>query len=341
MKMALMFSARCNASCGHCSTSCGPRRTESLTRSKIFSLMDEAAELSRGEPLKLGLTGGEPFLDFELLRDIVAHGKRLGAEMGCVTNAYWATSTEKARTLLKTLQDAGLLVLSVSSSRFHEEFVKTPRVERALGAAREIGLQCELKAVRLHSDTQSEEAIRAWALAAGADRVQMFQVLPHLREGAVLAEEEYARSPGLPAGPCPGMLPTVGWEGEVYACAMPGAFSRYFSLGNVHQAPLRTVRDRLYLGGKQQILREHGPIHFAREIQARGLGDRLREDYGGVCELCTHIAADPVLARVAEEMSDALEIQQLHRILGHLAESPRPAGSSCGELQSTYAIGEV
>lgn len=320
MKMALMFSARCNASCGHCSTSCGPHRTESLSRSKIFSLMGEAAALSQGEPLKIGLTGGEPFLDFALLRDIVAHGKRLGAEMGCVTNAYWATSDEKARSLLSQLQDAGLLVLSVSSSRFHEEFVDARRVERALGAARDIGLQCELKGIRAHSDVDDEARIRAWAKSAGADRVEVFPVLPHLRSGEVLEDSEYTRSPGLPAGPCPGTLTTVGWDGEAYMCATPGAFTRYFSLGNVGQVDLARTQERLYLGGKQQILREHGPIHFAREIQARGLGQHLRDSYTSVCELCTHIAADPVMAQVADEAADALEVHQLQRILDRMVE---------------------
>lgn len=314
MKMALMYTARCNASCAHCSTSCGPQRTESLSRDKIFSLMDEAAALSPDEPLKFGITGGEPFLDFELLREIVAHGKSLGAEMGCVTNAYWATSDEKARSLLSILQDAGLLVLSVSSSRFHEDFVNARRVERALGAARDLGLQCELKVVRVRSDVEDEEHIRSWARSAGADRVDIYSVLPHLRSGEALSESEYTRSPGLPTGACPGTLTTVGWDGEAYMCAMPGAFTRYFSLGNVHQVGLGKTRERLYLGGKQQILREHGPIHFAREIQARGLGQRLRDAYTSVCELCTHIASDPDLARVAEEASEALEVRQLHRI---------------------------
>lgn len=46
MEMSILLTARCNASCGHCSTNCGPYRTESLSREQIFSLMDQAAALS-------------------------------------------------------------------------------------------------------------------------------------------------------------------------------------------------------------------------------------------------------------------------------------------------------
>lgn len=327
MKVSLMYTARCNASCGHCSTSCGPQRTETLSRDTIFRVMEEAAQLSLGEPLKFGITGGEPFLDFELLHDVVAHGKHLGAEMGCVTNAYWATSAEKARTLLGALQDAGLMVLSISTSRFHREFVNVRRVERALNAARELDLQCGVKVAILRPESGDEAAIRAWAKDAGAWDVQIFPVVPSMRDSTVLSEDEYLRVPGLPEGRCPGMGTTVAWDGEAYTCCTPGALTRFFSLGNVHELGLSRIADRSYIGGRQQILREHGPIHFAREIQARGLGGRLRPAYSCICELCTHIGTDPDLARVAAEMADAREVQQLREILGLRTEpAVRPSG---------------
>ncbi|MEQ1438892.1 radical SAM protein [Fontimonas sp. SYSU GA230001] len=315
MKLSLMFSARCNARCAHCSTSCGPHRTEALSREQIFGLMDQAAEASHGEPLRIGLTGGEPFLDFPLLLEIVAHGKALGADMGCVTNAYWATSDDKARAVLSELKDAGLNRLAISASRFHQMYVNRRRVERALNAGRQVGLPCGLKYVHLRSDPEDERTIDAWARAAGARHVEVFPVLPHLREGEVLPVDEYRRRPGLPTQRCPGMLTTVGWDGEAYTCCNPGAFNPLLSLGNAHVSPLRELHDGLYFGGTQQILREHGPIHFARAVQARGEGARLRRDYTSVCEMCTHIATDPVMAPIAAEVSEAFEVQQLSEIL--------------------------
>lgn len=339
MKLALMYSARCNAACAHCSTSCGPHRTEQLSREKIFSLMDEAAALSKDEPLKFGITGGEPFLDFEWLCDIVAYGQRLGAEMGCVSNGYWASSDEKAHSLLSRLKEAGLHVLSLSYSRFHQAYVHSRRVELALRTASTLGLQCELKVVRSRSDGVDEETIRNWAREAGAARVEIFSVLPHLREGAELPPREYQRRLGLPAGPCPGTLTTVSWDGEAYACAMPGAFQPYFSLGNVHRRTLESIQARQDLSGKQQILRSLGPIHFAREIQQRGLGHRLRKAYIGVCDLCTHIGSDPLMAPLAEAAAERFEIEQLQRILG-LPAGFEPAESfrgPCSTLKSPTA----
>lgn len=327
MKLALMYSARCNASCTHCSTSCGPQRTENLGRDKILALMDEAAALSQrgNEPLKFGITGGEPFLDFELLCQIVAHGKQLGAEMGCVSNAYWASSDEKAVQLLGRLQQDGLRVLSLSYSRFHQVYVKAQRVERALRIGSALGLQCDLKLIRSRSDAEDEDTLRDWALAAGAHRVEIFSVLPHLRAGAQLPEREYSRRLGLPAAPCPGTLTTVDWNGEAYMCAMPGAFSGYFSLGNVQRTALEQIQERSCLGGKPRILRSQGPIYFARDIQKQGLGHRLRPAYTSVCELCTHIGSDPELSGIAEKSAARFEIRQLQNLLGLNAETESAA----------------
>src|SRR5581483_3495639 len=128
-------------------------------------------ELAGNQTLEISITGGEPFLDFALLRDVVAHGTRRGAQMTCVTNAYWATSPEKALALLSQLKDAGLLLVAISTSHFHQQFVKKQRVERALGAARRIKLDTELKLVLAASELPQKKALVAWAKAAGAGRV--------------------------------------------------------------------------------------------------------------------------------------------------------------------------
>lgn len=329
MKLVFMVTRRCNASCGHCSTSCGPSRSEALSRQDIFKVMDEAAALAEGGQLKFSITGGEPFLDLGLLRDVIAHGTALGADVSCVSNGYWATSPEKARTLLTDLKRAGLGLLAVSTSRFHQQFVKLQRVERALRAARDIGLPCALKFVRLRSDPDDADSMTAWGKAAGACRVEAFSVLPHLAEGVSLPEDEYIRDIGLPQGPCPAPVMTIAEDGEAYSCCTPGSIKPFYSLGNTRGAALFDLRNRFYLGGKQQLLRVQGPIQFARQVEARGEGHRLRSSYASVCDLCTHIASDGVMAAVAEDVARDFEMQQIESFLGPRAESkhvPRGGG---------------
>lgn len=318
MILALILGSRCNAACGHCSTSCGPTRTEVMTEATIVRLMDEAAAAAAGDPLKFALSGGEPFLDLPMLLRVIAHGRRLGGEVTCVSNGYWATSPEKARTVLQSVKDAGLTKLGLSASRFHQEFVNLKRVERALAAGRQIGLHCTLKYARPASDPLGEEAIRAWALAAGANEAQIFAVMPHLRAGFELPETEYERADGVPTGTCPAAIFTVRESGDAFTCCTPGSDIPLLALGNANEARLDDLLDRYYAGGVQQILRDQGPIHFARAAVARGLAGRLRPSYADVCDLCTHIANDAQLAAVATECAEELETRQIDNLLAEV-----------------------
>jgi hypothetical protein len=218
------------------------------------------------------------------------------------------------------VKNAGLHRLALSTSRFHLRFVKIERVERALAAAQEIGLECAVKYVRVQSDPDSPEAVEAWARAAGASRVEIIPILPALREGVTLPDSEYERDLVLPEGPCPTPIVTVRETGEAYTCCTPGAFADFLSLGSTHELTLEEVRDRFYLGGAQQLLRNHGPAHFARAVVARGEGQRLRPAYGSVCDLCTHIVSDPVMSAIAAETAEAFEIQQMETLLAKRAD---------------------
>jgi hypothetical protein len=118
--------------------------------------------------------------------------------------------------------------------------------------------------------------------------------------------------------------------GAAYACCVPGAFAPALELGRVPELSLQDLRDRSLLGGVQQILRTEGPIALARAAQAAGLGSRLRGGYQGVCDLCTHLATDPVLSRVVSEAGNALEASQAEALLQRVASAARdtPASSS-------------
>jgi MoaA/NifB/PqqE/SkfB family radical SAM enzyme len=342
MQIGLLITARCNAACTHCATSCGPGRTEALPETRIIEIMDEAAELTAdGEELVFSISGGEAFLDFPKLLRIVKHGAGLGGRVTCVTNGYWASSDERARTLLESLKESGLSSIGISTSQFHQRYVKLHRAQRALTTAARLGITTVLKVAYTRQDKPEAEHLRAWAQAAGVTRVEIFPVLPYVRDGADLPEGDYAREEGLPEGVCPIPTLTLREDGTAYSCCAPGGFTEFLSLGNVFDQGLRHTHRKFLLNGKQRLLRDLGPIHFARLIEAQGLGHLLRKSYAGVCDLCAHIASDPRLSEVAETAAFDHELEFLGAALRRIASGlprdtpPHPQGSSSvtGALQ--------
>ncbi len=320
MHIVIMTTDRCNAACTHCSTSCGPQRDVHLPRETIMRTMAEAADqVAADETLDFCFSGGEPFLDFELLHELVAYGHQLGASITCVSNAYWASSQPKATDLLKRLKNAGLNALAVSSSSFHEQFIKRSRVQRALATAQALGLETHLKFVSTATDPHAGHPMVLWAQQAGLDYIQVIPLMPTIRDEASLPEAEFERADALPQGPCPAPVMTLRETGQTYSCCTPGAHNDFFALGNAAQASFAALRRAFYYGGIQRVVREQGPAYFARAIRAQGQGDRLRPAYGGVCDLCTHISQDPAMARVAQKAAKDYAIATLKDILAPAA----------------------
>ena len=308
MNLGIIITARCNASCEHCSKSYGPNRTEKLGRAEIFRLMDEAAAIDDGLPLKYDITGGEPFLDFGLLVEIVSHGARLGGVVTCVTNAFWARTNELARSKLVLLRDSGLKSLSVSVSRFHQRYVPLHRARRALENAMDLGISTELKGAITMRDLAPGGALSEWESCLNADGINIFPVLPHLRQAATLPDDEYYREAGLPEHKCPAEEVCIDFNGIARSCCGPGVSTGDFLvIGNANRTSVDEINQYLRRSGKHRILREVGPIGFARAAIAAGIGDSLRASYAGPCDLCMHIRTDPHLRQVAEDMGHAAE----------------------------------
>jgi hypothetical protein len=310
MRLGIIMTAHCNATCAHCSKSYGPHRTEHLSLDEIQRMMNEAATVDDAEPLAFDLTGGEPFLNFDLLVDVVSHGSRLGAEVTCVTNASWARSDEIANSKLRRLKEFGLTWLSVSVSRFHQEFIRLERVQRALAAAARVGIKTELKGAFSKHDLEPGAALSAWKDKLQATRISIFPVLPYLREGEALPDEEYYRELGLPFQRCPGDMVCVDFDGLARSCCTLSHGNPFLVIGDARQTTIQQIHETLLHASKQRILRELGPIEFARGAIKAGLRARLRREYAGPCDLCLHIQSDPQLREVAEGMSEALDQEQ-------------------------------
>ena len=321
MQIGFMLTDRCNISCDHCDASCGPDKTGLLPSHAIQRLMREASGVQSAKPLEICFSGGEPFLDFPRLESLVRAGQELGATVTCVSNASWASSDEKGLRLLGRLQRAGLSALAVSSSGFHQQFVPRSRVERALRIAHEFGIQAHLKLVYRRSEEDSE--LVDWARSLPNCRLQRIPLMPHLRKGLHPPDSEFpARNQGA-EGRCPGASLSIRETGEAYMCCTPGAFTNFHSLGDATAVPLAEIQRGFDYGSVQQILRQRGPSYFLDAIRAAGHADRLREDYAGPCDLCTHIAGDPCLAGIAQGVARQKAHGQLAKVFDALA-SPTP-----------------
>ena len=138
----LLLSYKCNSSCRHCMYACSPRwEGDWISEEDAERILAQLSAKLRGKypyPGRIGVnygihfTGGEPFLNFELLLKVTEIANRL--EIPCTfveTNCFWCRDDETTEEKLMRLRDAGLDGILISANPFIVEQIPFERIERA------------------------------------------------------------------------------------------------------------------------------------------------------------------------------------------------------------------
>lgn len=120
--IGLILSYRCTGECAHCLYNCGRMWADWMPSQEIKAAL-EAALRTWGPTFQVHLTGGEAFLNFELLRQAASDAAGLDIPVYAETNAAWCARAEVAERRLAALKEAGLQAVLISCSPFHAEHI--------------------------------------------------------------------------------------------------------------------------------------------------------------------------------------------------------------------------
>lgn len=145
----LILSYKCQASCRHCMYGCSPKwNADWITEEDLVIILHQLAGKIQASPygpdtisLNHGLhfTGGEPFLNFDLLCKSVEISSQLGIPSLFVeTNCYWCTDDKTTKEKLLLLREKGLHGIMISVNPFYLEYVPFERTERAVRISMEV-----------------------------------------------------------------------------------------------------------------------------------------------------------------------------------------------------------
>jgi len=145
----LFLSYKCSSACKHCMYACSPRwPADWMAEDDAEQILSHLARTMRGRypsPGRVGVndgihfTGGEPFLNFDLLLRLTQMAHQLDIPTTFVeTNGFWARDDRSTRERLRALQDAGLDGILISANPFILESIPFERTERAVRISREV-----------------------------------------------------------------------------------------------------------------------------------------------------------------------------------------------------------
>ena len=135
----LMLTYKCNCACEFCYYNCSPDKGGLMPVDTAINVW-RSLKILAGESAKIHITGGEPFLYWDHLQEILEQGQKqnLGKVDLIETNGFWATSEKIVRQRLKRLDELGMNRFKVSTDPFHQQYVDIEPVRRLAEMAVEI-----------------------------------------------------------------------------------------------------------------------------------------------------------------------------------------------------------
>ncbi|MFC1603415.1 radical SAM protein [Planctomycetota bacterium] len=290
----LMLTYKCNCACEFCYYNCCPDKGGLMPIDTAISAW-QSLKILAGDNAKIHITGGEPFLYWDHLEEILdqAQKQNLGKVDLIETNGFWATDKKIVRQRLKRLDELGMNRFKVSTDPFHQQYVDIEPVRRLAGMAEEIlGSQRVLVRWQKYLDNPTD----------------MKSLSPvELEQQYLNAIKDYpCRFTGRAAGKLAGLAASKSIESlAAMNCksAFLGAkgvhidpFGNVFSstcsgiiVGNVNQTPLEDIWKQFdpRSSGLISTLFNKGPSGLLIEAERKGY--EKMESYAGKCHLCTSI----------------------------------------------------
>ncbi len=248
-----------------------------------------------GDATKIHITGGEPFLYWGHLLQILeeAKGQKLGKVDLIETNGFWAINEKIARQRIKILDGLGMLRLKISTDPFHQEYVDIEPVRRlaniaieTLGSDRVLVrwqkyLKSPVNMMDLSAADLKQQYIRAMndyrCRFTGRASRELSELTAHTTIetlSSINCKSDFLAAKGVHIDPF----------GNIFSSTCSGII-----IGNVNRKPLEDIWKQFHPKWNDffNTLFDFGPVGLLDN--ATKLGYKAAETYASKCHLCTSI----------------------------------------------------
>ena len=312
--VGLLMTYKCQVTCPHCIVQASPYRKEQVHLDEVFGWIKQLRAYRDGWVRILALTGGEPFFDLGLLRSVAKHAQELGLTVTVVTNAYWASSVEKAVGVLSEL--TAISNVAFSTDVFHQvaiplEYVRNGAVAATLCRRPYIISVCTAS----KSDEGYLAIMRQLREFTDDDHIQTAIALPMGRAALELGWSAHETAPEPPRSACTSSSPLIFPDGRVGACVGPLielTTPHPLLLGDLRRESLSEIFEHAQANTVLQMIRVWGPHKLVTLIRDAGLGRYLPEKYitSTICQTCYHLLSTPPLVDFLTELGQDPTWQQ-------------------------------
>lgn len=309
---------RCNARCAMCYQASGPKGSEMLgdDHLNIPALKRALAEALSIRTLapRFHLAGGEAFIYMEECLDLIAFARAVGYEaITATTNAFWATTPEKAVTTAARMVGAGMTSLEISWDHWHSPFISAFSVENAIHGCFLNDLPINLRVLGTKSEGYHSALSKLSNKAIGRlTQITAGPVFPTGRAATAIPRSDIYVTDGDLVGSCHAALNlTIVASGKVFPCCAGLDQTSEWSAGSITEASIVAIANRMMADPMIRILVFHGP----RSLLELAGEDTTSQDYANICDACWHAFNDVRFVRGMRETFFDFGLEQVSNLL--------------------------
>lgn len=326
--LALMLLYKCNFRCKDCLIGEHLDDPVKLTVEDACRIIEQLSELRTIHVI--GFVGGEPFIAYKTMIKVAeyihAHYK---CYLSATTNSSWATSKEKAVSMLRPLAEFGMKWLLLSWDDFHAEFTSINRLAFATQAAQELGIEVTIQNIMTPESTTNEE-FKSQLIDLGVDieniRWAENNVVPTgLAEGITYETIDYE---ALEKGGCSaGKILTVRPDGSLRPCCGAALMNENLSLGNLNKENVVSLLDKASWNPMiNSLIANAGPSQLIRILEQQiNHQELVPRGYGHPCDACNQVLNNQKSLEILKHYFKGREPQlALARINSEMTELSAP-----------------
>lgn len=299
--VAIFLTDQCTAECDMCCFGCSPRNTGIADRIAIKTIIMQAANIPSIRTI--GFSGGEVFLQYDLLLEMVEMSAKLGLRTTCTTNGFWASSYDKALELLLALKSRGLTKIGVSMDYFHQQYIDVRCLKNILDICYKIGIAVDIGSVVTKSTSNLSESL--YVLKDSMLNVPHYRTacLPVGKAKNISHEDLFFDEQLLEKNEKCYELTyfSVYLNGDVYPCCSQVGILEKLRLGNVYKDDMQDLLKRYRANMHVRILKKYGFAWYLKIAHQENRKDILERQYVNKCDLCYNLLSDHSFMSVVEK----------------------------------------
>lgn len=301
--------------CPHCIIEASPDRKEELLINDAFDWIQQLANYRNGYITALSLTGGEPFYDIGKLKRIANFAEDCGLVITAVTNAFWATTREKASKILREVPE--IKMIAISTDVYHQKFIPFERVKNAVLAATECNIPYNITVCTENKDDREyKEILNKLQKITEKDNINTVCTFLVGRASKKLYTPTYEMSEDPPVSACIAAgSPIIFPDGKVIACIGPLIdlqSSHPLLLGNLRKNSINEIFEEAESNPILHAIRIWGPKKLISIIKEAGLREYLPERYikNGICDACYKLMSNNKIVEFLTNLANDFEFNR-------------------------------